>query len=68
MTSNAGVLENVGFNVGVGGLLAFHRTLSCMEAGDWNGAATNLLQSKAAVQLPARYGRLAQQLTTGVWV
>jgi lysozyme len=62
-----GVLINVGFNVGIHGLLAFHNTLSCMQLSDWEGAASNLLQSAAAKELPARYGRLATQLITGTW-
>lgn len=62
------VLVNVCYNVGFHGLIEFHDMLSAMKAGDWNAAAAELLDSKAAVRNPDRYKRLAKQLLTDAWV
>jgi lysozyme len=63
-----GVLLNMGFNLGTAGLLAFHRTLGFMEAGDWNSAASEMLQSKWAGQVGNRASRLAEQLINDQWL
>jgi lysozyme len=63
-----GVLINLGFNIGLAGLFAFHNTLSLLESSDWPGAATELLNSKWATQVGARATRLAEQLRIGNWV
>lgn len=62
-----GVLINMGFNLGVHGLLGFHDTLSFMSKSDWIGAATAMLDSTWARQVGARSQRLADQLKTGEW-
>ena len=53
------------FNLGVDGFLGFHDTIQALRSGNWQGAHDALLYSKAAQQLPARYGRLANWLLTG---
>jgi lysozyme len=61
----ADVLANMGFNLGVEGLLAFHNTLSFIERGDYVSAAGGLLNSKWATQVGKRADRLALQMKTG---
>src|SRR5579859_576142 len=48
-----GVLVNMCFNLGVGGLLQFKNTLAAIKAGDWNLAALGMLHSAWAVQVGA---------------
>ena len=59
------VLANMAFNMGIGGVSQFHNTLGCMEAGDYEGAADGMLDSKWAKQVPNRANRLAEQMRTG---
>ena len=61
----ASVLIELGFNLGVGGLLGFHQMLAAVAARDWTTACDQLLDSQAARQLPTRYNALAQMLLTG---
>lgn len=56
-----GVLVNMAF-MGIGRLKGFVKMLAAMEAGDWEAAARELLDSKYAGQVGARADRLAQQL------
>ena len=63
----AGALVNMGFNLGVVGLLSFHNTLTCIEFGQWDNAAAAMLSSKWAGQVGARATRLAEQIRTGTW-
>lgn len=58
------VLLDMGFNLGVAGLLKFKTTLAKIEAGDYDGAATAMLQSKWAKQVGQRARRLAEMLRT----
>jgi len=62
-----GVLCNMAFNLGVHGLLGFHRALNYMSEGDWNAAAVELEGSTWAGQVGARATRLAAQLRTNAW-
>lgn len=62
-----GVLENMAFNMGLHGLLAFHKMLTFLEAGEYDQAATEMLNSKWAGQVGDRAKRLALQLQTGEW-
>lgn len=62
-----GVLRNMGFQLGVSGLLQFHEALGHMERAEWEAAAAAMLQSKWAKQAPARANRLALQLRSGEW-
>lgn len=62
-----GVLVNMCFNLGIGGLAGFRQTLSKIQAGDYSGAAQEMLQSKWAQQVGSRAQRLAVQLESGTW-
>ena len=59
------VLENLGFNVGPAGLLGFRKMLAACEAGDYEQAAIEMLDSKWATQVGARAQRLAVMMRTG---
>ena len=63
-----GVLINMAFNLGIAGLLQFHRTLTMIEAGNYKGAASAMLESKWAQQVGPRAKRLSEQMLTGEWV
>lgn len=62
-----GVLVNMAFNMGILGLLGFHRTLTMIEAGNYDGAAAAMLESKWATQVGARAQRLSEQMRSGEW-
>ena len=62
------VLVGMAFNLGVVGLLQFRQFLACVQAGNWELAAHEMLSSKWAEQVGARAHRLAQQIETGQWV
>ena len=62
-----GALLNMAFQMGVDGLLGFTRTLALIEAGQYDLAAHNMLQSLWAKQTPARAKRIAEQVRTGQW-
>lgn len=59
------VMIDLAFNMGVGGLLSFHRTLQAIEDGRWSDGAKGLLASKYARQVGKRARRLAKMLETG---
>ena len=66
------VLVNMAFNMGLGvhgqsGLLGFTRTLAAVEAGDYDRAAAEMMDSKWARQVGPRAHRLARQMQTGEW-
>jgi lysozyme len=61
------VVENMAFNLGVNGLMAFKETLAWMEAGNYSAAADAMLQSVWARQVGVRAERLAAQMRTGEW-
>ena len=63
-----GALLNMAFQLGVDGLLGFTRTLALIEAGQYDLASHNMLQSLWAKQTPARAKRMAEQIRTGLWV
>ena len=58
-------VANWAFNAGLHGVLEFQDTLAALKAGNWTLAASNLLNSKAARELPQRYSRLARMIATG---
>lgn len=60
-------LVNMAFNMGIGGLVSFHKTLSLVEEGDYDGAAVAMLQSRWASQVGDRAKRLADQIRSGEW-
>lgn len=59
------VLIDMAFNLGITGLLGFHRTLACVEAGDWEGAASGMEGSKWYRQVKGRGKRLCHMMRTG---
>lgn len=61
------VLLNMSFQMGIAGLMKFKNTLAKVEAGDYEGAADNMLKSKWARQTPNRANRMAEQMRAGQW-
>jgi lysozyme len=59
------VLVDMAFNLGVVGLLNFKRTLAAIQAGQYQQAATMMLDSKWAGQVGQRAERLARMMATG---
>jgi lysozyme len=67
------VIADMGFNLGVDGdphnpndaLTGFRNTLAMAHAGNYAGAAANMLKSKWATQVGARAQRLARMMATG---
>jgi lysozyme len=62
-----GALLNMTFNMGVGGLAQFKKFLQAMQAGDWNLAHNEMLDSLWAKQVGVRAERLAVQIQVGAW-
>lgn len=62
-----GVLINMGFQLGVSGLLKFKKTLDFVRKGQYVAAANEMLHSTWAEQTPGRAERLAKQMMTGLW-
>lgn len=58
-------LANMGFNLGVTGLLKFKKMISALESGDYNLAAAEMLDSRWASQVGQRSKELAEQIRTG---
>ena len=56
------VILNMAFNLGVGGLMKFVKTLAAVRSGDYAKAADMMLQSKWAGQVGARAKRLARMM------
>lgn len=59
------VLTNMCFNMGITTLLTFEHTLKAMEDGDYELAASEMLDSLWAKQVHARADRLAERMKTG---
>lgn len=59
------ILVELCFNLGPTGLSGFKRMLGAVARSDWASAAREVLDSKAARQLPLRYNRLAYRMRTG---
>lgn len=59
------VLCDMAFNMGLGTLRTFERTLSAMRRGDYAAAAVGMLASHWAEQVGRRARRLAQMMQTG---
>lgn len=59
------VLLNMGFNLGVAGLLGFKTTLALVQRGMYLDAAQMMLQSKWAKQVGPRAERLAVMMRDG---
>jgi lysozyme len=60
------VLVAVAFQLGVSGLLQFKITLANIKAGNFEAAATGMLQSLWAKQTPKRAARMAEQMKSGI--
>jgi len=58
---------SLAFQLGTDGALAFHHTLDCLAAGDWQGAHDGALASKWHQQTPARCERAAMAFLTGAF-
>jgi len=61
------VLTDVAFNCGVHGLVGFRMMLTAIADGDFDRAATELLNSQAAALNSARYQELAEMLRRDTW-
>lgn len=59
------VILNLGYNVGVGGVLGFHDMIAAIRARDYKAAAAALLASKYATQVGERALRLAAVMEIG---
>lgn len=62
-----GVLLAMAYQLGVRGLMQFRSTLARVQAGDYEGAAKQMLRSLWARQTPARARRTAEAMRTGRW-
>jgi lysozyme len=60
------VLLDMSFNMGLVGLLGFKNTLARIEAGQYQAAATMMLDSKWAKQVGQRAERLSRMMATGM--
>ena len=61
------VLLAMTFNLGITGLLQFRNMMTAVQAGQWELAAHEMLESKWAQQVGQRAQRLAEQIQSGVW-
>lgn len=61
------VLANMCFNLGISRLLGFKKMLSALEAGDYEKAASEMLDSKWARQVKQRAVRLKEIMIRGEW-
>ena len=59
------VLLDMAFNLGIVGLLGFKRTLAAIETGQYQQAATMMLDSRWARQVGGRAERLSRMMATG---
>lgn len=59
------VLVNMGFNLGIEGLLKFTNTLQLIKNGNYDAAAKAMLDSKWAKQVGSRARELAHIIKTG---
>ena len=60
------VLVDMAYNMGVAGLMQFHRTLAMVEAKNFDGAASAMLESKWAAEVGHRAVALSEMMRTGV--
>jgi len=61
------VCMDMTYNLGQRGFLQFKKMIAAMERGDWQTAAAEIMDSKAARQLPGRYYTLSTSMATGSW-
>lgn len=60
------VLVEMVFQLGMGGLMGFHKMLMSLSAGDYAGAAAQMIMSEWHAETPARCEELADIISTGV--
>lgn len=60
-------LIDMGFQMGVSGVCKFKKMLAAMDAGDFEKASQECLNSAYAKQTPARAARIARLIKTGKW-
>jgi lysozyme len=60
-------LIDMGFQMGVSGVCKFKNMLAAMDAGDFEKASKECLNSAYAKQTPARARRIARLIQTGKW-
>lgn len=60
-----GVMLNMAFNMGVGGLAKFHRMKTALRNKNYGKAAMEMLDSKWAKQVGPRATELAKQMESG---
>ena len=58
-------LVNMAFQLGIAGLMEFSQSLAALRDGHYEHAANLFLQSRWAIQTPARAKRITRQLATG---
>lgn len=58
-------LAEMGFNLGIAGLLGFKKMLAALEAEDWEAAAAHAMDSTWAKQVGKRAERIAETFRTG---
>lgn len=58
------VLVSMAFQMGIGGVAKFHRTLKAIREERWNDAADSMLESLWARQTPGRAYRLSEAMRT----
>ena len=61
------VLVDMCFNLGLGGLLGFKKTLGAVAAGNYANAASEMMASKWATQVGYRAVRLSNMMASGKW-
>ena len=61
----ARVLVDLAFNMGVAGLMEFHKMLGNVERGEWDAAADDMLDSNYARDVPTRAAENARRMRTG---
>ena len=61
------VCINMAFNLGVAGFLKFKNAIRAIEGGHYDTAATEMLDSRWARQVPSRAKELIAQMKEGAW-
>ena len=59
------VMVNMCYNLGIGGLMAFKRTLALIREGNYQQASIEMLNSKWASQVGSRARELSEQMRIG---
>lgn len=59
-------LISCAYQLGIAGLSAFRKMWAAIEKGNWKEASTQMLDSLAARQTPARWKRNAYMMETGI--